>query len=223
MKKSIKNFFSPKKNIVDTNVGGDSECKKIIEESVGDEVGDEEDISSSPVFRRASQRSSAFNSTPRNLFSNPAGQSSETQPPVKSSIFSLSNNNKRSLSELENQNLLSTKKCRTSSEVAFASEVNAKNPSALACPSEYDISVWDALPDDIKRDIIYNLKPPEPPHPLVLHPDADDMECPPDIDHQVFCQLPENIKKELVLNHKAKVTPKSKSSRNSIKNYFSPK
>jgi len=235
MKKSIKNFFSPKKSIVDTehklNNGGDkffqedeslSECKIIIEESVGDEVGDG-DISTSPVFRRASQRSSDLNSTPRNLFSNSAGLSNEPQPPVKGSIFSMSNNNKRSLSELENQNLLLTKKSKTSSEVTFASEVKAKNPSALACPAEYDTSVWDALPDDIKRDIIYNLKPSEHPHPPVLLPDSDDIECPPDIDHQVFCQLPENIKKELVLNHKAKVTPKSKSSQNSIKNYFSPK
>ena len=188
----------------------------------------------SPIFKRSSPKSSAV--TPRNLFTS----SSTTKIAPKDSIqksylgnCNLSNNNKRSFNTFDDHKDSQIKKVKYADISSTPSSSHQSNVtlacdnhlvthafddvSRIACPPEYDPTVWNSLPSDIKADLISNSS-------VNPNPDIpDDPLCPPDIDPFVFKELPDDIKNEILVNYKAKVTPKSKSSKNSIKNYFSPK
>merc|ERR1712025_114570 len=186
-------------------------------------------VESSPIFKR-SRGHGSITPKPRNLFS----ESDTSMPRCSSSVQCFSstpstlrgdfstgksslNNNKRNV---ENENQPSAKKLNLTPPNTLDTQVNLNK---FDCPKEYDPSVWCDIPVQIKQEILQNLKPP-----MTLNPDTKQIsievkDCPPNIDPHVFSELPGNIKKELILDYKANVTPKSKSSRNSIKNYFSPK
>jgi len=245
LKGSIKNFFSPKKceeskqeNSPGSSITGDDE--DVIKVNPNIEYADKsmseesEYQGSSPIFSKFRSPSSVTPGPRKNLFFKSEASipkcnslvqcsSSKTTNPTHSdqlgdsrSLQCLFNNNKR---KEENQNGTCFKKSKFGEG---QSSTNQAKVLKFDCPEEYDPSVWCDIPDEIKEEILLNLdhshrQNPTPASFMV------DPNCPPDIDPRVFSELPDNIKKELVLNHKAKVTPKSKSSKNNIKNYFSPK
>jgi len=248
LKGSIKNFFSPKKceetkseNNPGSSFKGDDDVDikvdpnaEFVEKPTSEES---EHQVSSPIFSKFRNQSSVTPTRPRkNLFfksdasiskCNSLVQCSSSKttnftPPDQlgesRSLQCLYNNNKR---REENQNGTRFKKSKLGEGPSNKDEV-----TKFDCPEEYDPTVWcdSDIPDQIKEEILLNLNPSnsntQNPTTATFMVDPD---CPPDIDPRVFSELPDNIKKELVLNHKAKVTPKSKSSKNNIKNYFSPK
>jgi len=240
LKGSIKNFFSPKKceepKVEPGSSHSDNECKVSPNAECVKKPDSEEPESQvfSPILSKFRSRPSETTRSRKNLFFRSddilpdcnslvqCSTSKVTSPKPtdqlgdSSSLECRYNNNKR---KEESQSGACFKRSKLGEGSSTFNRATAAN---LDCPEEYDPSVWCDIPDQLKEEILLNLNPVNSQSPLSVS-FMEDPNCPPDIDPRVFSELPENIKKELILNHKAKVTPKSKSSKNNIKNYFSPK
>merc|ERR1719427_403706 len=166
---------------------------------------------SSPIFSKFRRQSSVTPGPRKNLFFKSdasmltcnslvqcsSSKSTNPTPPDQlrdsRSLQCLFNNNKR---KEEDQNGTCFKRSKFGE---CTSTDNQAKVNKFDCPEEYDPSVWCDIPDQIKEEILLNLR-----HSNIQNPTPAsfivDPDCPPDIDPRVFSELPDNIKKELVLN-----------------------
>jgi len=198
-KGSIKNFFSPKKYEATVL----KECLNENKSTNSIATENQDMVKCSPIFSK--KLPSRLIGNPRNLFPNSDEDSSL-------------NNNKRKLVSVDDGNEDNfRRRLKVAEKICTQDDAETCSVSDIACPANYDSSVWAELPNDMKIEIIRDSK-----DYISSPPPVSSNECPPDIDPSVFLELPESIKKEIIEKHKSKVLrPKQK--KNSIKSYFSTK
>ena len=146
--------------------------------------------------------------------------SSSTKPPVKKNISEFFNNNDTKKRKLRSDD--DDDGNDDGDDVQHSSESSNKSS---ACPSKYDASVWDSLPEELKQEIISENENQDLLENIQTSNASDQGQCPPGVDSSVFQQLPEEIKKEILENNSQVRTSKHvvKKKKNNIMNYFAVK